>query len=630
MTNPKSYAPGTEVSHKGRPCIIQKTVSAGNSLIQYADTKDIVTVRSSSLKARGADTKQPIKTPDVFHDKDLEAARHRLEAIKPLLALTKRTAKHVADRAKELGVGKSTLYRWIREFNISNRLTSLSPKRRVKRGRKLDKNVEAIIQDVIENQHLNLQEIPITKTAEIIARRCRKAGLKPPHKNTVRNRIHDIDIRERTRRRRGEKAARDTYGEVTDTHSEYDYPLGCVEIDHTQLDIQIVDDEHRVTIGRPWITLAIDKFSRMMTGFHLSLDQPNQFTVGLCIIHSSLEKDAELERLGIEGEWPVWGMIRTIHTDNGKDLCSNLIQTACEEHGINIQRRPVKRPEFGGHIERMMKRLADEIHTLPGTTFSNPKQRGEYNSPKEAALTYDVLYRWIVDWIVNDYHLTEHRGIGMPPIQKWSDGLKFGSKGRSIGQLPPIQNPEAFKISFLPHIERTVQRDGISWDTMHYYSPSLKKFIKRKHGRNSEQVTVRRDPRNITKIYFKNPDTKEYEEIVMSRRSPAVNTLWELRAYQKQKNSAGQNVDHLGRIDRSRDRRDELVESAKKSKKKVSKKNALEQQKVKNRNNSLRDFPVAPITPQVVVDNTHADEDEKPLNIDLEALKKRWREQKCR
>ena len=46
-------------------------------------------------------------------------------------------------------------------------------------------------------------------------------------------------------------------------------PLDLVQIDHTKLDIIVVDDEQRLPIGRPWITLAIDVYSRMVTGFYI-------------------------------------------------------------------------------------------------------------------------------------------------------------------------------------------------------------------------------------------------------------------------------------------------------------------------------------------------------------------------
>ena len=35
---------------------------------------------------------------------------------------------------------------------------------------------------------------------------------------------------------------------------------------------------------------------------------------------------------------------------------------------------------MGGHIERLVGTLMRALHELPGATFSNPKQRGNYDS----------------------------------------------------------------------------------------------------------------------------------------------------------------------------------------------------------------------------------------------------------
>jgi putative transposase len=51
-----------------------------------------------------------------------------------------------------------------------------------------------------------------------------------------------------------------------------------VQIDHTEVDVFLDDDETRNTIDiRPWLTLAIDVFTRMIVGFHLSMDKPSHF-----------------------------------------------------------------------------------------------------------------------------------------------------------------------------------------------------------------------------------------------------------------------------------------------------------------------------------------------------------------
>ena len=73
-------------------------------------------------------------------------------------------------------------------------------------------------------------------------------------------------------KREGVKAARDKFGSVKAHFPGADSPLAVVQIDHTLLDIMVLDEEMRLPIGRPWLTLAIDVFSRMVAGYHLSLD----------------------------------------------------------------------------------------------------------------------------------------------------------------------------------------------------------------------------------------------------------------------------------------------------------------------------------------------------------------------
>jgi hypothetical protein len=38
--------------------------------------------------------------------------------------------------------------------------------------------------------------------------------------------------------------------------------LDFVQIDHTKVDVIVVDEQQRLPIGRSWITLAIDGYSR--------------------------------------------------------------------------------------------------------------------------------------------------------------------------------------------------------------------------------------------------------------------------------------------------------------------------------------------------------------------------------
>ena len=57
--------------------------------------------------------------------------------------------------------------------------------------------------------------------------------------------------------------------------------LDIVQIDHTQADAFVGDRWFRRSIGRPWLTLAIDIASRCVVGFYVGMERPNAGTVAL-------------------------------------------------------------------------------------------------------------------------------------------------------------------------------------------------------------------------------------------------------------------------------------------------------------------------------------------------------------
>jgi putative transposase len=96
-----------------------------------------------------------------------------------------------------------------------------------------------------------------------------------------------------------------------------------------------------------YLTLAVDVFSKMVLGFYISLD-PAGASTGLCISRAILGKEAYLQRLGLEDqEWPCWGMMRTIHTDNAKEFRGTMLGRAAQVR--HYRPTPAKgRPQYGG------------------------------------------------------------------------------------------------------------------------------------------------------------------------------------------------------------------------------------------------------------------------------------------
>lgn len=212
------------------------------------------------------------------------------------------------------------------------------------------------------------------------------------------------------------------------------------------------------------------------------------------------------------------GVMNTVHADNAKEFRGGMLRKACQEYGIDLQWRPVGRPHFGGHIERLLGTLNHEIHTLPGSTFSNPVVRGAYDSEQQAALTLSEFERWLAILVVEIYHQRLHSELGLTPLQKYEQGL-FGADehpGRGVPERLVDETP--LRLNFLPYLERTVQSHGIMIDEIQYYDDVLKPWIhsldpRDTTGKRKRKFIVRRDPRDISRIYFYDPELKQYFEI---------------------------------------------------------------------------------------------------------------------
>ncbi|WP_211482263.1 DNA-binding domain-containing protein [Arthrobacter crystallopoietes] len=122
-------------------------------------------------------------------------------------------------------------------------LTDLAPGRSAggRGGRRLPELVEAVIREVIRKTYLTKQKPSLAVVHRQIVRECKTLGLAGPARNTVALRIealHPVEVR---RRREGSDAARPLQsagGKVPDIVA----PLDQVQIDHTVIDLIVVDD----------------------------------------------------------------------------------------------------------------------------------------------------------------------------------------------------------------------------------------------------------------------------------------------------------------------------------------------------------------------------------------------------
>ena len=119
------------------------------------------------------------------------------------------------------------------------------------------------------------------------------------------------------------------------------------------------------------------QYSAAVLGFALRLAPPSATSVGLALAMACLPKDKWLKERNLDIDWAPAGLPKLIHVDNGKEFHSLALRRGCERYGISLEYRPPGRPQFGAHIERYLGTLMRRIHGLPGTTFSNPVERGK-------------------------------------------------------------------------------------------------------------------------------------------------------------------------------------------------------------------------------------------------------------
>jgi putative transposase len=459
-------------------------------------------------------------------------AVEREAVIRPLAEMDHLTGTAVQQAVDSLSLSRTSIYTLVRRYKQRPQTSSLLPWKRG-RDRKshfLDQKREDLIASCIKEFYLTPQRPSAAALLREIRRRFYEQRLPAPNYRTVRRRLEALDARQIVLKREGAKAARAKFGPVKDSPLKELLPLELVQIDHTLADVFVVDQEHRLPIGRPWLTLVIDVASRMVAGFYVSLDPPSAIAVSLVMTHAVLPKEPWLADREIPNvNWPIAGIPAMMHLDNAKEFHSEALLRGCQEYGVQIVHRPPAQPQFGGHIERLIGTTMGAVHLLPGATFSNVKQKGSYDSAARAVLTMPELERWLALQIAGVYHLSPHSQLERSPLEAWQEGI--------AKRKQPLRHPvndDEFFLDFLPAISRLVQKDGIHFHNIRYWASILSPWA----GRLKEPLLVKYDPRNLARLYVRDPQGKHWPLPYSDLRRPPI-SLWELLEARKRLRERG-------------------------------------------------------------------------------------------
>ncbi|MBJ9989264.1 MULTISPECIES: hypothetical protein [Paenibacillus] len=276
-----------------------------------------------------------------------------------------------------------------------------------------------------------------------------------------------------------------------------DRPLEYVELDWTPLDFITVNFGTGETF-RPVILYAVDKYSDEPLAFRpIFKEQPNAGDLKQLLLQIMLPKTGIKELYPyVQSEWSGFGVPENIILDNASvNDCEELAEV-CGEIGIGLIYNEKGSGHQKGTVENGLGSMNKTFHSLPGTTFSNPEERGQYDSSKKACVDmnglYHMLHVYFIDLVANKYN----RGVGGKPEELWHEGLRNAKVQR---RLP--HRRENLELLFATQTAyRVLGRKGIEFKGEFFYSEEVNQLRLRieREGRDRKvRIRYGSDVRNI-------------------------------------------------------------------------------------------------------------------------------------
>jgi len=431
----------------------------------------------------------------------------------------------------------STVYRWkTRYLEAGKDITALlsDKARRGNRTCRYPAEVVNEVQDAIDLVYLDLTrksvQDAVDRAKAMVNRendlRPKSMQLAVPTRRLVTRMIRQIPAFDLYAARHGQQQAVRRFRSVL-AHRTTEAPLERAEIDHSPLDLIVVDDETSLPLGRPYVTACIDDYTRCLLGLFISFEPPSHYTVARCLKHSFLPKaDVKETYPGIVNDWSAHGVMRELVVDNGAEFHSASLENACYSLGIELHYSPRKTPWFKGKIERFLGTLNNAAaHGVPGTTFSNIFEKEDYDPSKFAVVRFSLLKEVVHRWVVDVYHQRPHRTTRVPPAVHWATSV------HPDDILLP-DDPAQLDLILGKSATRKLTHKGIELAGLTYNSPDLVQ-LRHRIG-DSTYVDVRFDPADLGTLFVIDPNRSNSYTVPCLERAYATGiSEWQHRVCKK-------------------------------------------------------------------------------------------------
>ena len=282
-----------------------------------------------------------------------------------------------------------------------------------------------------------------------------------------------------------------------------------IEIDEHELDLmslccwsglwdQLTEEEREeVTRDRRKIVMAECVVTKVILAFRIvpEMGTPEAHLAALRMI--SEDKSRYSAAIGAKSAWDQRCGYSAVVADWG--FLSDAFRTAVADFGGTVEYPGAGDSSARPNIEKLNGSVAiGPIAQLPGRTFSNSVERGEYPSEARAGTTDDDLSVALVSWAVDKYHNSPHDGLnGETPRGAWTRLVKI------YGIKP---SPDASTVRAVTGIElgRTITARGIRV-MGNYYRTADGLLAEHYRDSNDLDVRIRVDVLNLGAISVKLP-----------------------------------------------------------------------------------------------------------------------------
>jgi len=416
---------------------------------------------------------------------DMRSAMHRHRSIHP-----ERYPEQERTPAKPRSIRKWKRLAQQGLIEYSNEFVGLLPaiSRRGNRRRRPAPRALEIMHEVIENEVKSESAPGIFVCWSLVVSLCRQEGVTAPSLKTFRAEIkRETSPEELKKAREGDKAGYDL--EVPylslerDTPRHGTRPFALAHIDHTQLDLQCVNEANDMEMGKPWLTVMIDAFTRMILAWIITFDEPS-YRSCMLVIRDCVRRHKRVPQ--------------TVVSDQGSDFKSAYYDQLLAYLSVHKRQRPAGKPRSGNVIERFFGVKNSEFtHVLRGNNkaLQSPRRMSPSHDPRNLAVwNLRALREGFEGYLTAVYHATEHPALGVSPFKAVEIGtLQAGARSHTL-----FSYDRAFVIATMPTTETGTAkiRSNCSFKTnsIEYFSPSLVDYVGRK-------LDVKYDPFDISRAY---------------------------------------------------------------------------------------------------------------------------------